>query len=244
MAFVRAHHRAIHKALLSFDCDLLERAECFFGGGTAIVLVAGEYRESVDIDFLCASTDGYRQLIEAVWVKGIAGLLRPETQASGEITELRELRRGRDKILTVIGVESEGETVPVKFEVVREARIDLVGAVDPHLGVPVLARPHMYAEKLMANADRGNDSSTLSRDIIDLSMMMLELGPVPDEAWALLDRAYGRAGRMAWDASVTRIRDRAWLETCMDKMQMDPALTDRILALHGGALPPAPNPLD
>lgn len=58
--FSRPHHQAILKALGELDTDLLVRAECWFGGGTAIVLMLDEYRESVDIDFLCSSQAGYR----------------------------------------------------------------------------------------------------------------------------------------------------------------------------------------
>lgn len=60
--FKRPHHQNIVRFLEKLDADLLEQAGCYFGGGTAIVLSANEYRESVDIDFLCASADGYRQI--------------------------------------------------------------------------------------------------------------------------------------------------------------------------------------
>ncbi|MEO9632426.1 MAG: nucleotidyl transferase AbiEii/AbiGii toxin family protein [Sulfitobacter sp.] len=60
--FQRKHHNDILNALRCLDGDLLLDAECYFGGGTAIVLNLGEYRESVDIDFLCASKEGYRKL--------------------------------------------------------------------------------------------------------------------------------------------------------------------------------------
>ena len=48
--FERPHHRRVAEALSALDADLLDEARCFFGGGTAIVLALGEYRESVDID--------------------------------------------------------------------------------------------------------------------------------------------------------------------------------------------------
>ncbi|MEH0072719.1 nucleotidyl transferase AbiEii/AbiGii toxin family protein [Pannonibacter sp. Pt2-lr] len=51
-----------------------------FGGGTAIVLQLDEYRESVDIDFLCASQEGYRLIRQAVFGAGLAGLIRPEAE--------------------------------------------------------------------------------------------------------------------------------------------------------------------
>lgn len=48
-------HQRIAQVLLSLDGDFLSRAKCYFGVGTAIALLCGEYRESVDIDF-CAPT--------------------------------------------------------------------------------------------------------------------------------------------------------------------------------------------
>jgi len=41
----------------------LVRCGCLFGGGTALVLQLGEYRESVDIDFLCV-LEANRELAE------------------------------------------------------------------------------------------------------------------------------------------------------------------------------------
>ena len=64
--FNRPNHQNIVRFLEKLDAELLEQAGCFFGGGTAIVLATNEYRESVDVDFLCASEDGYRQIRELV----------------------------------------------------------------------------------------------------------------------------------------------------------------------------------
>lgn len=60
--FERAHHRRIAAVLTALDGDRLRALSCLFGGGTAIALRCGEYRESVDIDFLVADADGYREL--------------------------------------------------------------------------------------------------------------------------------------------------------------------------------------
>jgi hypothetical protein len=244
MEFERPHHRAIAKALRSLNAELFTAAECFFGGGTAIVLRCGEYRESVDIDFLCSNEDGYRTLSETTWGLGVAGLLRPGSLEDGEIKELRELRRMRDKFVCVLGVQSEGSEVSIKFEIVREARISLSGNFDENLGVPVLSDEHMYAEKLLANVDRGDDRSTLSRDIIDLALLQLRVGPVPKISWEIVERSYGIAGREAYEKSVLRIRNRSWLERCTREMQMNDDIIEEILTLHGGELPKEPSPFD
>lgn len=225
--FRRPHHNAILTALHRLDSALFQRAECFFGGGTAVVLALDEYRESLDIDFLCASTAGYRLLREAVWEKrGLAGLVLP----GAEVSAIRDLQTDQYGIRTILEI---GDT-KIKFEIVREARIDLHGAVDHSLRVPVLDRVDMYTEKLLANADRWADKAVLSRDMIDLSMMISRWGDIPGEAWDRARAAYGATVDDAYRKAVDRIRDPDWLRTCMEKMSMDPDLADEILAPHGG----------
>lgn len=73
------------------DRVLLRRAKCWFGGGTAIALQCGEYRESVDIDFLCANRDGYRAIREAIALPTLGRLLtRP-------INHVRDVRTDRTR---------------------------------------------------------------------------------------------------------------------------------------------------
>lgn len=220
--FRRAHHNRIAAALNSLNTDFFLYSACWFGGGTAIVLALNEYRESVDIYFLCASTDGYRLLRQRVFEAGFAALVR------APVALRRDLRADQYGLRAVLEVDGE----PIKFEIVREARVPLSGALNPSLGVPQLSREDMYAEKLLANADRWSDPATLSRDVIDLSMMMAHWGPVPDAAWAKAEGAYGPSVRVAFARAVERIADRAWLGDCMARMSMDPALIEPILSTH------------
>ena len=55
---MRVRHLAVAKALATLDAGFLKRSQCFFGGGTRIVLELKEYRESADIDFLCSDREG------------------------------------------------------------------------------------------------------------------------------------------------------------------------------------------
>src|SRR5262245_10661424 len=64
--FRRARHRTVAAALTALDAGFLERVQCYFAGGTRIVLELDEYRESEDLDFLCSSQDGYRALRSTV----------------------------------------------------------------------------------------------------------------------------------------------------------------------------------
>ena len=218
--FARPHHRAVLRALEALDSDLLLGAECWFGGGTAIVLELDEYRESRDIDFLCASTEGWRRIREAVWARGLDGLLKP----GAALPALRDLRSDQYGVRTILDVEGAA----IRFEIVREARIALSGAFDPRYGVPLLSREDMYAEKLLANADRGADRATLSRDAIDLSMMIARWGPIPEAALAKARAAYGGTVEEALARSFAMIREEAWLARCMAEMGMDAALAEEI----------------
>lgn len=105
-----------------------------------------------------------------------------------KLKTLRDVRTDQYGIRTLIGVAD----VSIKFEIVREARIQLAGEMDHRFGVPVLNRDCMYAEKLLANADRWADKAVLNRDVLDLSMMISRWGPIPDGAWAIADRCLRR----------------------------------------------------
>lgn len=214
--FKRPHHQRIQRLLAAFDGDLLRRANCYFAGGTAIALALGEYRESVDVDFLCADRDGYRLLRSALALPTLGSLV------TLPLRYRRDVRTDRDKISTYVEVEE----IPIKVEIVLEARIELTGEFNADLGVPALSREDLYAEKLLATADRGLDRSVLSRDLIDLGMMIRSWGPIPPAAWDKATGAYGKAVREAFDKSRALLNSPAYLVECMRAMSMDPALAD------------------
>ena len=64
--FRRPWHRRVQRVIESLNSGLLSSAKCYFGGGTRIAMALGEFRESVDIDFLCSDRDGYRTLRSTV----------------------------------------------------------------------------------------------------------------------------------------------------------------------------------
>jgi hypothetical protein len=216
--FERPHHQAIAKLLKCFDASVLSETNCFFGGGTAIVLLLNEYRESVDIDFLCASKSGFRQLRNIVGQSSLGDLL---TQP---VSYLRDVRSDLYGIRTF--VELDGQ--PIKIEIVSEARIELDGCMDLKLGVPVLSRTDMYAEKLLANADRGFDQSVFNRDIIDLAMMIDAWGDIPPQTWKKVIEAYGDAVKNAFFKACDRVNDTRLLQSCLDQMKMDGKLVGNI----------------
>ena len=60
------HHRRIASLLQRLDAELLRRHHCQFGGGTAIALRYGEFRQSVDVDLLVSDRQGYRDLRQLI----------------------------------------------------------------------------------------------------------------------------------------------------------------------------------
>lgn len=208
--FERSHHRKIERVLRALDSDFLAHARCGFGGGTAIALQLGEYRESVDIDFLCADTDGYRLLRETVSSHSLGAILRETLPLA------REIRTHRDKISTYVQVDD----TPIRLEFVLEARIRISSQPHAQLHVPVLERQDLFAEKLLANADRGLDRSQRSRDLIDIAYMITNWGPIPKTAVEKATGAYGDAVFRYFDQVLEMLRDPAYLESCLSAMAM------------------------
>jgi len=227
--FKREHHRRIHGVLNSMNSELLMQASCYFGGGTAVVLALNEYRESVDIDFLCASVDGYRLLRSRIYEEGLAGLFQ------SKLKQLRDVRMDQYGIRTVLEVDG----FPIKFEIVREGRIELDGDMDGLLKVPVLSRSDMFAEKLLANADRGLDAATLSRDLIDLAMMIDAWGEIPSEAWQKARTAYGDSVDRIFAVTLAKNSDNPYLTGCCERMHMDTAsiaIVQRVIAAQSNVV--------
>jgi hypothetical protein len=182
--FRRAEHRVVAGVLNALDPDFLTDAECYFGGGTYLAMTLAEYRVSRDVDFLCASRKGFLRLREAITDRSLGAVLREPLALA------REVRADRDGIRTFFAVE----TIRVKFEILFESRIDLVGRLDDVLLVPALSPEHCIAEKLLANADRGLDDSTSSRDLVDLAFATVHFGkPTLRSGLAIAEQAYGTA---------------------------------------------------
>ncbi len=205
ITFTRPGHQQVHAILARLDSAFLARARCFFGGGTRIVLELGEYRESRDMDFLCSDRDGYRLLRESVFETSLGPIL------SSDLSLAREVRADQYGIRTFI----EHDGIKLKFEIVQEARIEIDGENIAGIPVACLTRRHCFAEKFLANADRGLDASTLSRDIVDLAFMI--------EGWSKQDADAGMAmAKMAYGGSVLRS-----LATVTRKMREDKTYRNR-----------------
>jgi hypothetical protein len=208
--FEREHHRNVALVLQALDPQVLAAHHCWFGGGTAMALRHGEYRESVDIDFLVADRSGYRDLRQML---GGAVTLGPLVRPGLAVQVVRELRADQYGIRTQV----RSGTALIKFEIVLEARIefDEPGPEDQVCGIRTLAPVDLAAEKLLANADRWPDDGVFSRDVIDLAMQGASRA-VLEAACAKAEAAYGASVRRSVAAAVEALRKRPHrLDECM-----------------------------
>lgn len=214
--FERLHHRRIASVLSALDGRLLREANCLFGSGTAIALRCGEYRESVDIDFLVSDVASYRSLRKLlIGPAGFAGLLRAGSTA---FIQARECRADQYGIRTSLLVADQ----PIKFEIVLEARIalEVPAASDEVCGIATLSRLDLATSKLLANADRWSDDGVFSRDVIDLAMMRPTL-PLLRQVVTKAEQTYGQAICRDLEKAIDKLQTRhGWLERCMQAMAM------------------------
>ena len=214
--YKRPHHQQIAHILSTLDGPLLRENNCLFGGGTAIALRYGEYRESIDIDFLVSDIASYRNMRQLLTGKnGIAAIVRA---GAVPLVQTREIRADQYGIRTML----QGTDRAIKFEIILEGRIELDAASlkDEICGIATLTPLDMATSKLLANSDRWNDDGVFSRDIIDLAMMNPSLALLK-LAVAKAETAYGQAIRIDLDKAINRLKTRPdLLERCMQAMGM------------------------
>ncbi len=198
--FERPHHQRISQVLDVLNGPLLRENHCLFGGGTAIALRYGEFRESVDVDFLLSDVASYRNLRQLLTgADGIAAIVR---EGADPLTQAREVRADQYGIRTMLRVADQ----TIKFEIVLEGRIELAdpGASDEVCGVATLTPLDMATSKLLANSDRGGDDGVFNRDIIDLAMMNPSL-VLLRQAVAKAETAYVQAIRQDIEKALQRL---------------------------------------
>lgn len=215
--FKREHHQHIRQVLLALDASRLRNHHCYFGGGTAIVLRHGEYRESIDIDFLVSDIDAYRALRKLLQtrqsVEQIFGI------GHGPLTSVPELRADQYGIRAKLPVANS----VIKFEIVFEARInfDEPGPEDQICAVSTLSKVDLCASKLLANVDRWADAGVYNRDVIDLAMLGLSKKDWTN-GYAKAESAYGEAVKRDVLKAVDTLKshpDR--LAACLEALAVD-----------------------
>jgi len=214
--FKRDHHVRIATVLQALDAEILSELGCYFGGGTAIVLLSKEYRESLDIDFLISNPNGYRELRQALKDgSGLSAIVRKGMQ----LDLSREVRVDQYGIRTML---NQGG-VEIKFEIIFEARISL----DPPTqnenicGVSTLTHIDMAATKLLANSDRWSDNAVFNRDLIDLSMLDLP-SEMFKKALQKAKLAYGESVERDLIKAIESLKNRPGrLSSCMSAVKMN-----------------------
>ncbi|GAA3146677.1 hypothetical protein GCM10020255_024940 [Rhodococcus baikonurensis] len=108
--FSRDHHNLIETVLESLNSELFRDTSCYFGGGTAIALRFGEFRESIDVDFMVSSAAGYRTLRELIKSSGFKSIM------------VRQVPLVRDPVTDQYGIRAILDVggTPIKFEIVSE----------------------------------------------------------------------------------------------------------------------------
>ena len=171
----------------------------------------GEFRESVDVDFLCEDREGYRILRGAVTQSSLGDIF------SRNFDLMRDVRADMYGIRTFLRVDGQ----PVKFEVIFEGRIPLAGETRSPFPVEVLGRPSCFAEKLLANADRGRDPSANARDVIDLAFMAANWSEDDQRiGMATAQSAYGDVVRRELDAVVSSLNDADYRRRCLNALSV------------------------
>ena len=135
----------------------------------------------------------------------------------------REVRADRYGIRTFLDIAGS----KVKIEIVLEGRVQLHGESCMGLTLPCLDRVSCFAEKFLANADRGTDEAMLGRDVIDLAFMLEGWGTTPARQGATLARqAYGDVVDRAASAAAKQLLDRKdYLKRCISALGIsDPTL--------------------
>jgi len=166
--FDHKHHQLIHLVLNSLDSKIFRESGAYFGGGTLISLLNGEFRWSKDIDFICPVGSGYKELRSLIF--------QSAHNPSALFSSTDGLEFPRDLTASQYGIRFlvMANGTPIKFEIVAEGRITLK---EPEYfnwpGLPCLCFEDQCTEKLLANSDRWIDSSIESRDLIDLAILRL-----------------------------------------------------------------------
>ncbi len=188
--FERRWHRDVLRILDALDAERLAATGFLFAGGTRLVLELQEFRESLDIDFMCSDPSGYGELRALARSRGYPALFT--AGGSDGLAFPRQMRIDQYGIRFPVALNG----VTIKVELIREGRIELGSGTRPGWSpVDCLSISDCCAIKLLANSDRWPDRQVLARDLVDLAALRRAFGPVPDVAWAKAEGAYKSAVR-------------------------------------------------
>jgi len=183
MEYKVKHHQVIKSALENLNADFFFEHNILFGGGTRIALELSEFRESIDIDFLCPDKVAYRAVREQVSNTSLGHLVKED------FVYARDIRFDRDGVRTIIDFQG----TKIKMEFVSFDNYTLSSSNTPGVfPIPYLDQVSCFYTKLLANADR--HLVPPYKDAFDLLAMYKEWGSLPQRAITLAEEHYGQAG--------------------------------------------------
>ena len=175
------HHQVIESALKNFNADFFYSNNILFGGGTRIALEIDEYRESIDIDFLCPTRASYKAVREQVTNISLGQLVHEDFDYA------REIRADRDGVRTIIQL---GDTsIKLEFVSFNEYQLTASEADINVFPVPCISIESCFVTKLLANADRSLNYPF--KDIFDILAMYSKWGTIPEDALKIAHDFYG-----------------------------------------------------
>lgn len=164
------HNSALRLIHGHLNLELIESCNLYFGGGTLCSMRYGEYRESVDIDFLCSDHEKMRNL-------------NINYEKISDLPKARDSDFMRDSVRLWLKFEEQ----IFKVEFVKEYRIPL--QAERFQGILSLTPTSLLACKLMANVDRGAPSSYQHlKDMVDITAVYMDSPNLLKPAW---DIAHG-----------------------------------------------------
>lgn len=187
------HHNAIRQALAHFNSAYLAEHNILFGGGTRIALELGEFRESVDIDFLCPNKDSYRAVRTIITNKTLGPIV------NDELHYIRDIRSDRYAIRTAIIIED----VKIKLEFISSDNYALKAQIPSPFNVPCIDHNSCYLTKLLAHCDRVDEPQP--KDLIDLLMMYTHWGEPSEQVWENVQSHYGDKPREVLMAKMEKV---------------------------------------
>lgn len=181
MNFKRPHHINIQKLLNCFNSEYLKKHNILFGGGTRISLELNEFRESIDVDFLCPTIESYKSVRSQVTNVDFGDLI------TGHLPIAKDIRINRDAVRAVVLIEG----TPIKLELVNINGYNLKSDTKSPFGVPMVNRDGCFLTKILAHSDR--QYSPDNKDMFDLLMMSKVWGKPKESVWKDCERIYGKA---------------------------------------------------
>jgi len=174
----------------------LEAHQMLFAGGTLASMRYGEYRESLDLDFLCSDKRAFNDF-------------RANFREAGDLKYARDSRITKDRVQSWIDI---GEDTPLKADFFYEER--MTPTPDRFNGVLCLDPASMMGCKLMACSDRGVETGSEGKDATDIIAIDLYAPPKTfEEGWKKAKDAYGswltgQLGKMLARRSLSEGTDR------------------------------------